>query len=70
MKTPRKNSTEIRCGNCNKLLAIGAMQAGEIEILCSRCKTCNLLRAASPNLAPQDGLHGDRYARESIPPQS
>lgn len=54
----------LRCGKCNKLLAKGHMEAGEIELFCPRCKSRIVLRALSPNLAPQDGLHnGDRYAR-------
>ena len=54
----------LRCGKCNKLLAKGHMEAGEIELFCPRCKSRIILRAISPNLAPQDGLYGDRNARE------
>ncbi|WP_084407511.1 Com family DNA-binding transcriptional regulator [Maridesulfovibrio bastinii] len=41
----RKN--EIRCGKCNRLLAIGT--AENIEIKCPRCGTLNHVRATSPN---------------------
>ena len=53
----------LRCGKCNKLLAKGHIEAGEIELHCPRCKSRIVLRAISPNAAPHDGLHGDRYAR-------
>ena len=56
---------DIRCGNCNRLLAKGDMEAGEIEILCPRCKTMHILRAKRPNTAPHDGLNGDRHAHTS-----
>jgi DNA-directed RNA polymerase subunit RPC12/RpoP len=60
----------LRCGKCNKLLAKGHIEAGEIELFCPRCKSRIVLRAISPNLAlPQsgnDGLHnGERYVRET-----
>ena len=59
--------TNLRCGKCNKLLAKGHIEAGEIELFCPRCKSRIVLRAVSPNLAPhqsgKDGLHGDRHAR-------
>lgn len=60
-----KTIQDIRCGNCNKLLARGSMDAGEIELVCPRCKTRLVLRASRPNLAPQDGLYGDRHVRIS-----
>lgn len=60
-----KNTSDIRCGNCNRLLARGIMEAGEIELVCPRCKTRVILRALCPNPAPQDGLFGDRHARTS-----
>lgn len=53
----------LRCGKCNKLLAKGRIEAGEIELFCPRCKSRIVLRATSPNAAPHDGLYGDRYAR-------
>ena len=53
----------LRCGKCNKLLAKGRIEAGEIELFCPRCKSRIVLRAISPNAAPHDGLFGDRYAR-------
>jgi len=56
----------LRCGKCNKLLAKGCIEAGEIELFCPRCKSRIVLRAVRPNLAPHDGLHnGDRYVRET-----
>ena len=57
----------LRCGKCNKLLAKGRIEAGEIELVCPRCKSRIVLRAISPNAAPHDGLHGDRYARNQLP---
>ena len=62
MKTEHTDASAIRCGTCNKLLAKGYLEAGQIELLCPRCKTRILLRASSPRTAPQDGLHGDRHA--------
>jgi phage FluMu protein Com len=38
---------ELRCANCNKLLA--KINQGEIEIKCNRCKTINHTRVISPN---------------------
>jgi len=52
----------LRCGKCNKLLAKGYIEVGEIELFCPRCKSRTILRAISPNTAPHDGLYGDRYA--------
>lgn len=64
MKTdPEHSPGSLRCGKCNKLLAKGHLEAGEIELFCPRCKCRIVLRAASPNAAPRDGLFGDRYAR-------
>ncbi|WP_298030954.1 Com family DNA-binding transcriptional regulator [uncultured Desulfovibrio sp.] len=62
MKTEHTDASAIRCGTCNKLLAKGHLEAGQIELLCPRCKTRILLRASSSRIAPQDGLHGDRHA--------
>ena len=64
MKTEPTTASAIRCGTCNKLLAKGHLDAGEIELLCPRCKTRILLRASRPSPAPHDGLFGDRYERE------
>ena len=63
MEQTSRNTADIRCGNCNRLLAKGAVEVGEIELLCPRCKTRSILRASRPNPALQDGLHGDRHAR-------
>lgn len=62
MKTEYTDASAIRCGTCNKLLAKGHLEAGQIELLCPRCKTRILLRASSPRTAPHEGLHGDRHA--------
>jgi phage FluMu protein Com len=56
---------DIRCGNCNRLLAKGDMESGEIEILCPRCKTHHILRAKRPSTEPHDGLQGDRHSHSS-----
>ena len=63
MKTEPVTASAIRCGTCNKLLAKGHLDAGEIELLCPRCKTRILLRASRPSLAPHDGLYGEHHAR-------
>lgn len=66
MKAPVNTAPEYRCGHCNRLLARGLLEAGEIELQCPRCKTRLHLRASCPNLAPHDGLHnGDLYEREN-----
>lgn len=63
MSTTPKDPKDVRCGNCNKLLAKGRMEAGEIELLCPRCKTRIILRASRSSHAPHDGLHhGDNHA--------
>ena len=64
MKAPMQIAPEIRCRGCNRLLARGAIEAGDIELHCPRCKTRLHLRASCPSQAPHDGLHGDRYERE------
>ncbi|GAB6127293.1 Com family DNA-binding transcriptional regulator [Humidesulfovibrio idahonensis] len=38
---------EIRCGQCNRLLAKG--EALDLAIKCPRCGAINHVRAASPN---------------------
>lgn len=65
MKAPVAHTPEIRCRDCNRLLARGALEAGEIELHCPRCKTRLHLRASRPSQAPHDGLHGDRHDRET-----
>jgi phage FluMu protein Com len=49
---------EVRCGQCNKLLAKGWAKEAEIELRCPRCGTFFLLRAMSPNSAPHAGQNG------------
>ena len=56
----------ICCPSCGKLLARGNLVVGDIELVCFRCNSILTLRAMRPNLAPHDGLSGDRYA----PPHS
>ncbi|MCI7568955.1 MAG: Com family DNA-binding transcriptional regulator [Desulfovibrio sp.] len=44
---------------------MGATWAGELKIVCPRCKRINHLRAVSPNPEPHDGLsrpQGGNYA--------
>ena len=54
-----KETHEIRCGICNKLLGKGI--ALDMEIKCPRCKAINHVRAQSPSNAgvtrsePQEG---------------
>lgn len=43
---------EIRCGNCNRLLACG--QALDLVIKCPKCKTLNHLRAPSTSPETQE----------------
>jgi len=64
------DSGNVRCGHCDKLLAKGCLELGEIEFLCPRCKSRTVLRATRPNLAPQDGLYGDRHASNQSSSQS
>ncbi|MDM8217111.1 Com family DNA-binding transcriptional regulator [Desulfovibrio piger] len=55
----------VRCFSCGKALAMGATWAGELKIVCPRCKRINHLRAVSPNPEPHDGLsrpQGGNYA--------
>jgi phage FluMu protein Com len=44
---------EIRCTHCHRLLAKG--EARYMEFKCPRCGAFIILRAASPEIAPQDG---------------
>lgn len=53
--------SEIRCQVCKRLLARADVEVGALELYCSRCKITFYLRASRPNLAPHDGLHGDRH---------
>jgi phage FluMu protein Com len=45
---------DIRCGNCNKLLARG--QALDLTIKCPRCGTINHVRAKSPGAEPKEAV--------------
>lgn len=58
---------EIRCPNCNKVIARGVLEMGLMELQChtTRCKTMVILRALRPNQAPHDGLCGDRHANKA-----
>jgi len=42
----KRSMQEIRCGNCNRLLAKG--EALNLSIKCPKCGTLNHVRAASP----------------------
>ncbi|MHC1788651.1 Com family DNA-binding transcriptional regulator [Solidesulfovibrio sp.] len=56
---------EIRCGECNKLLAKG--EALSLSIKCPRCGTMNLLRASSPGPEPKEAPSGEHVVcRESF----
>ena len=66
MKAPNQTTPEYRCGNCNRLLARGLLEAGTIELQCPRCKTRLHLRASRPSQAPHDGLYEDRHDREKF----
>lgn len=46
---------EIRCGQCNKLLAKGWAKEAHIVYKCQRCWAFNTLRATRPSSEPQDG---------------
>jgi phage FluMu protein Com len=57
IKVNMKN--EIRCGNCNRLLAKG--QAVNLQIKCPRCGTLNHLNATSINTESQRASTEDSY---------
>lgn len=67
MKASVNTPPEIRCRGCNRLIARGIIEAGEIELHCPRCKTRLHLRALRPSQAPHDGLYGDRHDCEHLP---
>ncbi|NDV18284.1 Com family DNA-binding transcriptional regulator [Pseudodesulfovibrio sp. JC047] len=50
---------EIRCGNCNRLLAKG--QAVNLQIKCPRCGTLNHLKATSINIESQRASTEDSH---------
>lgn len=66
MKAPTPNTSEYRCRECNRLLARGVIEVGEIELWCPRCKIQVHLRASRPSQAPHDGLYEDRHDREKF----
>ncbi|WP_375184061.1 Com family DNA-binding transcriptional regulator [Aquabacterium sp.] len=51
----------VRCGQCNKLLAVG--EYTRLQIKCGRCRTLNDLRAPSPTPERQraSSTTGDRH---------
>ncbi len=52
---------EIRCGQCNKLLAKG--RCNQLEIKCPRCRTISQIRTESPipeRLERQGNEHHER----------
>ena len=58
---------EIRCGNCNKLLAKSC--CNQLEIKCPRCRTMNQIRTKSPKperLERQGNDHHERASQESV----
>lgn len=48
-------TTEIRCGQCHKLLARGWARDAHIIHKCPRCGAYNTLRATRPHSEPHDG---------------
>ena len=52
MMGERKNR-EIRCGQCNRMLAKG--MALDLSIKCPRCGTINHVRDTIPSSEPHDG---------------
>lgn len=57
---PMRDKAQIRCGHCNKLLAIGS--ARDLEIKCPRCGTLNHVRDDTPCSEPCDGQNGANHA--------
>ena len=55
MMGERKNR-EIRCGQCNRMLAKG--MALDLSIICPRCGTINHVRDTIPSSEPHDGQIG------------
>lgn len=53
MKGPNK---EVRCINCNNVIAKGNIKEGVIEIQCKTCKTLNTIEAGPVQIQP----YGDR----------
>ncbi len=59
---------EFRCGQCNRLLAMGWARDAHLVHKCPRCGTFNTLRVLRPGIEPQDGQQGESLAdrRQSI----
>ena len=55
-----RDKAQIRCGHCNKLLAIGS--ARDLEIKCPRYSTLNHVRDDTPCSEPCDGQNGANHA--------
>ena len=53
---------DVRCEKCGRLLARVKIVVGLVELVCSKCKIKQIVRASRPNTAPPDGLQGDRHA--------
>jgi phage FluMu protein Com len=51
-----KDTPQIRCGNCNKLLGKGT--ALDLEIKCPRCGCINHVRVKSSNAENQEPPNG------------
>lgn len=47
---------EFRCKNCGKLLYKGEIIAGDIEIMCNKCKHMNYVRKILPIQIPKEWL--------------
>jgi phage FluMu protein Com len=60
-----KNYTpfDVRCEKCGRLLARVKLESGMVELVCPKCKIKQIVRASRPNIAPHDGLKGDRHAQ-------
>ena len=56
---------EIRCGNCNRLLAKG--EVVNLAIKCPRCGAITIVRAASPNVEGHGASQREHLHGQSIP---
>lgn len=54
-------TTEIRCGQCHKLLARGWARDAHIVHKCPRCGAYNTLRATRPHSEPHDEPPGSKH---------
>lgn len=57
---------DLRCTNCNKLLA-RTDNKGQVEVKCPRCKTLNNLKAAElPNFGETHGGAKENARKERV----